>query len=386
MKQENGSAATDAGTPRPQSHQVTGTRDFIMKGVAGMKSTQLKSRKVSPKHRIIAAAALLSAAGLALTGCTGGGTTSPASNAAGGAGGEGLNITVMGGAADDPYWSTVKRGVEAAAKAVEASGGKVTFVSMPNYENFNADAAKLVSNMQAMNPDAVVIPNWAPQAQNENIKALTKEGVPVVFYSAGQDDIEATGAQLYVGTDDYIAGTVGGKAFAEAGAKNIVCVNTLPGTANQEARCQGVKDGAEKAGSSSSSLNLPSTQFGDPSAVTQAIKGAIVQDPTIDAVITIGVADSDSADAAIEQANARVKVKLGTFDVSSSGLERVKNGRQVFSIDQQPYAMGYYALSSAFQMAAYGITLPENKLLTGPSLITSENVDLALAGAKNGVR
>jgi simple sugar transport system substrate-binding protein len=354
-----------------------------------MKSTLLNSPGASPKRRGAALAAVLSiaAVGLALTGCTADANSNPDSTSSGsGSGGEGITVAIMGGAPDDPFWSTVKRGAESAAKAVEDAGGTVTFVSMPNYDNFNADAAKLVANMQAMDPSAVIVPNWSPEAQNENIKAIADAGIPVIIYNSGFDTVEDVGAQIYIGSDDYTAGTAGGGQFAEAGAKNIVCVNTLPGTTNSEARCQGVIDGASENGATASALNLPSSQFGDPSAVTQAIKGALLDDPSIDALITIGTTDADSAAAAIEQAGSADKVQLGTFDVSQASLDRIKEGTQLFSIDQQPFAQGYYAVSNAFQLAAYGIYLPESPLLTGPALITADNVDLAIEGTELGVR
>lgn len=354
-----------------------------------MKSTSLTSPGTSPKRRGAALAAIVSIAGvgLALTGCTAGGNANTESSSGeSNGGGEGINIAIMGGAPDDPFWSTVKRGAESAAEAVQAAGGEVTFVSMPNYDNFNADAAKLVANMQAMDPSAVIVPNWSPEAQNENIQAISDAGIPVIIYNAGQGSVEDVGAQIYIGSDDKIAGVAGGERFAEEGAKNIVCVNTLPGTTNSEARCAGVIEGAASGGASASALNLPSSQFGDPSAVTQAIKGALIDDPTIDALITIGTTDADSAAGAIEQAGSSGKVLLGTFDVSQASLDRIKGGTQLFSIDQQPFAQGYYAVSNAFQLAAYGIYLPASPLLTGPALITEDNVDLAIEGTKLGVR
>lgn len=39
------------------------------------------------------------------------------------------------------------------------------------------------------------------------------------------------------------SGVAGGEYFANAGQKNVLCINTLPGTANIEARCKGVIDG-----------------------------------------------------------------------------------------------------------------------------------------------
>jgi len=163
-------------------------------------------------------------------------------------------------------------------------------------------------------------------------------------------------------------------------------VNTLPGAANSEARCKGISDGATGKGAKSSQLPLPSSTFGNPSAVTQAIKAALLKDSSIDAVVTIGVGDADSAAAAIDQANVGGKVKLGTFDVSQSQLDRIQAGKQLFAIDQQPYLQGYYAVSMAYQYLAFGLFPPQNPLLTGPLLITKANVAQAIAGTKAGVR
>ena len=43
-------------------------------------------------------------------------------------------------------------------------------------------------------------------------------------------------------------------------------------------------------------------------------------------------------------------------------------------------------VSLAFQYAKWGMKLPETSLLTGPALITKDNVAAALGGAKEGVR
>lgn len=120
--------------------------------------------------------------------------------------------------------------------------------------------------------------------------------------------------------------------------------------------------------------------------MTQAIKGALLKDDTIDALVTIGVQDADSAAAAIDQASAADKVKLGTFDLSDSQLNRIKAGKQLFAIDQQPYLQGFYAVSIANQYLSYGVIPPQNPLLTGPLLVTKDNVAEAIAGTKAGVR
>jgi simple sugar transport system substrate-binding protein len=346
--------------------------------------------------RTLVAASLLATLTTALAACSsgstkdddsgGGGATATAAANTGGSGGK-VSIFVIGGKSDDPFWSTVKRGGEDAAKMVEAAGGTVTFLGPQNYDNLGPDAAKLALTALSQNPSAVVGPDWVPENQNEAWKEITGKGVPVFLYNAGgAEQAKAVGALKYVGSDEYEAGKAGGERFGEAGAKNVLCVNTLPGAANTEARCKGVADGAAAKGAKSTQLAMPSSTFGNPSAITQGIKAALLKDKTVNAVITIGVQDADSAAAAIEQGGVADRVQLGTFDVSQTQLDRIKAGRQLFAIDQQPYLQGYYAVSMAFQYVSYGLIPPQNPMLTGPLLITADNVDSAIEGTRTGVR
>lgn len=334
--------------------------------------------------RFLKVAAAVSVAALAFAGCSSNtAATATKFSAAANETGKGVSIVVMGGAPSDSFWSVVKNGTLDAGLAIENAGGKVTVLSMPNYDNFNADAAKLVDKMLTLNPTAVVIPDWVPDAMNEGIKKLKAAGIIVVLYNSGQHEVENVGAEIYIGSDEYVAGKLAGEAMAAAGKKHVVCVNTLPGLANIEARCKGVKDGF---GGASESLNLPSSSFGDATAVTQAVKAAITKDTSIDGLVSIGDSDADSITEAITQAGAADRVVHGGFAVNEQVLERVKAGTQFFSIDQQGYAQGYYATSYAFQLAAYAISLPVKELLSGPSLINKDNVDKVLAGAKGGRR
>lgn len=349
-----------------------------------MKTMKGKTVKLSLKVKVAAA---IAATALALTGCSAEtASTAPTFSAVANDSAKGVHIVVMGGAPSDSFWSVVKNGTLDAGLAIENAGGKVTVLSMPNYDNFNADAAKLVDKMLTLNPTAVVIPDWVPDSMNEGIKKLKDAGVIVVLYNSGQGEVENVGAQIYIGSDDYVAGKMAGEAMVAAGKKHVVCVNTLPGLANIEARCKGVGDSVVAGGGKSENLNLPSSSFGNATAVTQAVKAAITKDTSIDGLVTIGDSDADSVTEAIAQASVADKVFHGGINVNAQSLARVKDGSQFFAIDQQGYAQGYYATSYAFQLAAYAISLPIKELLSGPSLIDQSNVDKVLAGAKGGRR
>ncbi|TCO26154.1 simple sugar transport system substrate-binding protein [Kribbella steppae] len=296
-------------------------------------------------------------------------------------------IFVIGGKSDDPFWSKVKRGVDDAAKVVQAQGGSVTFLGPQNYDNLGPDAAKLIDSALSQGATAVIGPDWVPEAEDAAFKRVVGKGVPLILYNAG--GIEAAdrlGALNYIGSDEYTAGKAGGEFLGKQGAKNVLCVNTLPGAANTESRCRGVADGVKAGGGNSKQLPMPSSNFGNPTAVAQGIKAALLKDDTIDGVVTISTPDADSAASGIQQAGVGDKVKLGTFDMDESQLSRIKDGKQLFSIDQQPYMQGYLAVSMANGYLKYGLELPQRPLLTGPAIISADNVDSAIAGAKAGVR
>nr|WP_315243773.1 sugar ABC transporter substrate-binding protein [uncultured Albidiferax sp.] len=299
----------------------------------------------------------------------------------------GPKIFVIGGKADDPFWSRVKKGADDAALVVKAAGGSVTWLGPQTYDNLGPDAAKLIRSALSQKPDAIVGPNWVPEAMDAAFKEVVAAGVPLIVYNAGgMEAAKRLGAQNYVGSDEYVAGMGGGEYFTRNGAKSVLCINTQPGSTNQEARCKGVADGMAKGGGKSVQLPLPSSAFGNPTAVAQAIKAALQKDPTVDGVITIGANDANSAANGISQGGFTKRVKLGTFDIDPTNLQRIKAGTQLFCIDQQPYLQGYLAVSMLNAYVQYGLKVPTAPILTGPGIVDASNVDATVAGATAGAR
>ena len=299
----------------------------------------------------------------------------------------GAKIFVIGGKADDPFWSKVKKGAEDAGLVAKATGGSVTWLGPQNYDNLGPDAAKLIRTALAQHPDAIVGPDWVPEAMDDAFKEVAAAHVPLIIYNSG--GIEAAnklGAINYVGSDEYVAGLGGGAYFGKKDVKNVLCVNTLPGAANTEARCKGIADGIAKNGGKSTQLPLPSSSFGNPTAVAEAIKAALLKDKTVDGLITIGAGDANSAANAVSQAGVGDKVKLASFDMDETGLARINDGKQLFAIDQQPYLQGYLAVSLLNGFVNYGLNLPTKPVLTGPGIVSKDNVAVTLAGAAAGAR
>jgi simple sugar transport system substrate-binding protein len=297
------------------------------------------------------------------------------------------NIAIVGGRADDPFFAVVKRGIDDAAKLVKERGGTVNYLALQTYENIGPDAAQLIRTAISQGVDGIAAPDWVPEAQDEAYKAAKAANIPILLYnSGGADKARELGSINFVGTEDYVAGVAAGKYLADHKAKNILCVNTVPGAANLEARCKGILEEAAKAGAKAVELPLPATSFGDKTAVSEAIRATITQDESIDALVTMGNQDADSAAIALQQAGATERVKLGTFNTDQASLDRIKAGTQMFAVDQQGYLQGFLTVFLLDSYVEYGMESPTMPILTGPAVVDAANVEKTLKGVASCVR
>jgi simple sugar transport system substrate-binding protein len=297
------------------------------------------------------------------------------------------DIAVIGGSNDDAFWNKIKKGLDDATAAVVANGGSVNYLRLVNYDNFAPDVVQLIRTAISMEVDGLVIPDWVPEAEDPAIQEAIAAGITVIIMNAGgADKARELGAINYIGNEEYPAGVAGGEYFAAHGQMNVLCVNTLPGATNTEARCQGVMDAMAAAGGVSTQLPLPTTSFGDATAVAEAIKAELLKDESIDGVITISAGDADSAAIGIEQSGRQAGVALASFDMNEANLARIKAGTQLFCIDQQPYLQGYLSVSILASAIDFGTSLPTFPILTGPGIVDASNIDATLAGVELGAR
>ena len=220
-----------------------------------------------------------------------------ASLALGAVSAQAANIAVVGGSNDDAFWNLIKKGIDDARPAIEANGGKVNYLRLVNYDNFAPDVVGLIRTAISQKVDGLVIPNWVPEAEDPAIKDAMAAGIKIILMNAGgAEKAKELGAINYVGSDEYVAGVAGRRIRSRPRVpRTFFCVNTIPGAANLEARCKGVADGMAKAGGKSTQLPLPSTSFGNATAMAEAIKAELIKDGTIDGIITIGAGDADAA-------------------------------------------------------------------------------------------
>jgi len=300
---------------------------------------------------------------------------------------QGADIFVVGGKPDDPFWSIVKRGAEDAGIVAEAQGGSVTWLGPQNYDNLGVDAAELIRQAIDQGADAIVGPNWVPEAMDPAFAAVVAADIPLIIYNAGGlDAADRLGAMNYVGSDDLEAGKAAGKYLVENGQSSGICVNTLPGAANIEAFCGGFVEGMRAAGGEADVLPLPATSFGSQTAVAQAVRAHLLQNPEINAVFTVSDVDANAAISGIQQSGKAGEVAVCGINFNEAILENIQSGKQACAIDQQGYMQGFLSVSILNANVNYGLTVPTREILTGPGIIDASNVEQVISGVSQGTR
>ena len=177
-------------------------------------------------------------------------------------------------------------------------------MTLDTYENLGQDAAELIRNAINQGADGIAAPNWVPDAQDEAYRGCdrSRDSDHTLQCRRVRKGRLNSALSIMWATRSIPQGWQPANISAAAQAKHVVCVNTVPGAANLEARCKGIHDGVTAAGFKSVQLPLPANNFGDKIAVTEALKAELLRDPTIDALVTMGNQDADSAALAIQQA------------------------------------------------------------------------------------
>ena len=323
----------------------------------------------------LALAAAATATALALTACSGGGAPQTQEEAGGGGGaGDNSGYTIAMITHETPgdtFWDKIKAGAEQAAKN---NGIDLKYSNDPE----PSKQATLIQNAIDSKVNGIATTLATPDALEGAVQAATSANIPVVAFNSGIDQYAETGASMYFGSDENLAGETAGKRIAEAGGKKALCVIQAAGSVALEARCAGVKKGV------ASTENIQ-VNGADDAAVVSSLQAKLSQDKSIDYIVTLGAPIALDALKAMEAAGSQAK--LVTFDLNNEAAKAIKEGKIQFSIDQQPYVQGYLAVQSLYLSLKNGNDIGGGRaVLTGPSFVDSSNIDIILPFTEQNTR
>lgn len=272
----------------------------------------------------------------------------------------------------DTFWDLIQTGAKAAAAKDNID---------LKYSN-DPDATKqasLIQNAIDSKVDAIATTMPNTQALTPVIKNAVDAGIPVVMFNAGFSDWQQSGAMMYFGQDESLAGRAAGQRLNQSGAKNVLCVVQFQGQVQLEQRCGAVKDAF------SGTTTKLYVNGSDLTSVASDIQAKLQQDKSIDWVVTLGAPIALAAVQSVQQAQS--SAKIGTFDTNADLVSAVQQGKVQWAIDQQPFLQGYLAVDSLWLYLNNGNVIGGgNAVLTGPAFIDKSNIDQVAKYAKRGTR
>jgi simple sugar transport system substrate-binding protein len=288
--------------------------------------------------------------------------------------GSGMTVAMVTHSDEGSFWSVVKKGAEAAAKAQG-----VKLVWSPS-NNDPQKQAQLIDAAVSQKVDglAVSVPNAS--AIKDSLAKATAAGIPIITLNSGVDDYKALGAITHVGQSEGIAGEAAGVKLKAAGVKKVLCVIHEQSNIGLQQRCDGVKKGF---GGEVTNLQVKGTE--DIATTQTEVKSKLQADKSYDGVIALNPDIATAVKTAIKSAGSNAK--LATFDLSPSLLKDIAAGSVLFAIDQQQYLQGYLPVVFLKLYKDNANTVGGGQpVLTGPGFVEKANVATVEKLAEAGTR
>ncbi len=283
-------------------------------------------------------------------------------------------IVVSHGQQNDPFWSIVKAGVDAAA---EDTGASVQYRAPATFDM--PEMAKLIDNAVSAKPDGIVVSFPDASALGKAVQNAIRRGIPVISMNSGSDEYYKYGIAAHVGQTEFEAGLGGGRKMKEAGVTNALCVNHEVGNVALDLRCEGFAEGL------GGSVDVIDTGGNDPTSVRTAVAGKLKSNPQIDGILTLGPLSALPTLRVLKEQNKLGAVKLASFDLAKDTLQATRDGDMLFLIDQQPFLQGYLPVAMLVQHAKYAV-IPAGVVMTGPGFVTQDNAAKVIDLSGQGFR
>jgi simple sugar transport system substrate-binding protein len=275
---------------------------------------------------------------------------------------------------DGPFWSVVKRGMDAACADL-----KVDCVWLPS----NNDPEKQVQDIdqavaEGSNGIASSLPS--PDQLIPPLQAAVAAGIPVITLNSGVNDYQTIGALTHVGQTETIAGNGAGNRFNDLGATKILCGIQEQSNVALEERCDGLAE--------TFSGEVVKQFMGldaDQTSQQQTINAAMSADPSIDAFMGTGPVIAMSGLRAAQDLG--LSIPVGGFDITPEIIDAIEAGDVAFTVDQQQYLQGYIPILLLYLNVTNQNTLGGGlPILTGPGFVDQSNAAAVKALVAAGTR
>jgi ribose transport system substrate-binding protein len=286
-----------------------------------------------------------------------------------------------------PYWQAGSAGLFQAAAQLKVRSE----FSGPDTYDPKAEQKAFRDAVQSK-PTGILVSVADPSLLKDDIDQAVAAGIPVITVDS---DAPASKRLLFIGTDNYHAGQIGGQRLAkEMNGKGNVVVFTIPEQANLKERLRGYRDALE--GFPQIRVTRIVDMKGDSRVAFDTATEVLGQDKKerTDAFVCLEALAGKEVATVLSQHAVKDKIVLA-MDTDEDTLSWIQKGVIVATISQKPYTMSFvglkilddlyhHKLSSLTADWARDSFAPIPAFVdTGSSLVDKSNVDAVITASKS---
>lgn len=305
------------------------------------------------RSRLAAACALIAA--LLLSGC---GAASAA---------EQHTVALVAKSTETEFWLSVFAGAEAAATEYNLKLSITGPETEEDYESQN----RMVADAVAAGAEALVFSAIDYENNASAIDAAARAGVKIV---AIDSSVASDMVSTYIGTDNYAAGQMAAQAALDrvGGELTVGIVNYDISSANGQEREHGAVDLLGESGRAEVVAVINTlAEAGQAKADTAAM---LAEHPEINVLLAFNEPTSVGAAEAVSELGLSESVFLVGFDSNVATVDGLQEGSVDALVVQNPYAMGYLGVESAYKLLSGQGDSLEKTVDTSTQVVDRENI------------
>lgn len=265
-------------------------------------------------------------------------------------------VTLVAKSTQTEFWLSVFAGAQAAATEYNIN---LDILGPETEEDYQAQNQMVLDAVDA-GSQALVFSAIHFDKNASAIDAAAQAGVKIV---AIDSNVNSKAVTTYIGTDNYAAGQMAAQAALERipGQLKVGIINYDVSSANGQEREQGAIDAFVESGRAQ--VITVTNTLSDAQRAQQDTSAVLQRYPDINVLLALNEPTSVGAAQAVQARSMSEDIFLVGFDSNVRTVDGLQDGSVDALIVQNPYAMGYLGVESAY------------KLLTGQKKNLTETVD-----------
>ena len=252
-------------------------------------------------------------------------------------------VTLVAKSTETEFWLSVFAGAEAAATEYNM---KLNIVGPDTEEDYETQNQMVVETVEA-GTEAVIFSAIHYDKNASAIDDAAEKGVKIV---AIDSNVASDAVSTYIGTNNYAAGQMAAQAALERvdGSLTVGIINYDISSANGQERERGAVDTLKSSGRAEiiSVINTLA-EAGQARSDTQDL---LERHPEINVLLAFNEPTSVGAAQAIQRRHCEEQVFLVGFDSNVATVDGLQDGSVDALVVQNPYAMGYLGVESAYKL------------------------------------